>query len=130
MAIHARGGVFCPQTLVARSRNREWGELCRGGGFPCVPVSLRACWHYLVATYEEDRHRDECWRHAHQRGLLEARAERPSVRARRGAASLNIVRRDHSLTDHRCRLRDGKIGRFAVVVEWHDGDVIWSSPTT
>jgi hypothetical protein len=38
------------------------------------------------------------------------------VRARRGAASLNIVRRDHSLTDHRCRLRDGKIGRFAVVL--------------
>ncbi len=79
---------------------------------PSHPTSLA---HYLVAASEEDHYRGIERRHAHRRFLLEVRGERPSLRARLGAAILNIVRRDHSLTDYRCRLPDGKIGRVAVI---------------
>jgi hypothetical protein len=70
----------------------------------------------LTTTYEVDRHRGEERRHAHHRGLLEGRVERPSLPARLAAAILRTVRRErHSLTNHPCRLPDGKIGRTAVV---------------
>ena len=70
---------------------------------------------------QSGRHHGEARRHAHERALLETRAERPSMRARLEAAILNVVRRDHSLTDYPCRLSDGSIGRVAVVLragEW------------
>jgi hypothetical protein len=70
---------------------------------------------YYFATYEQDRRRGEEQRHAHDRALRDARAERPSWPARLGAAILTLVRRDHSLTDYPCRLPDGKIGRVAVI---------------
>ncbi len=35
------------------------------------------------------------------------------------AAILHVIRRDHSLADHPCRLPDGRIGWVAVVL---DGD--------
>ena len=76
---------------------------------------------YLAASFEDDRRRGEDRRRAHERALRDARAERPSVRARLGAAILNLVRRDHSLTNYPCRLPDGRIGRVAAVVrdgEW------------
>jgi hypothetical protein len=70
----------------------------------------------LTATSEVDRHRGEERRHAHHRGLLEGRVERPSQPARLVAAIQSIVRRDrHSLTNYPGRLPDGKIGRTAVV---------------
>jgi hypothetical protein len=82
----------------------------------------------LAITYEVDRHRGEERRHAHHRGLLEARVEhssrveRSSVPARLAAAILRTVRRErHSLTNYPCRLPDGKIGRTAVILvggEW------------
>ncbi len=68
------------------------------------------------ATVDEERHRGEAQRHARHRSALEARAARPSVAARMGAAVMHVVRRDrHSLTAYACRLPDGKIGRTAVV---------------
>jgi len=70
----------------------------------------------LAATVDEDRHRDEARRHLHERTLLETRAERPSLAARLGAATVRVVQRDrHSLTNYPCRLPDGKIGRVAVI---------------
>jgi hypothetical protein len=78
-----------------------------------APTDLRSM---LAATYEVDRHRGEEQRHAHHRGLLEGRVERPSLPARLAAAILRTVRRErHSLTNYPCRLPDGKIGRTAVV---------------
>ena len=47
----------------------------------------------LTTTYEVDRHRGEERRHAHNRGLLEGRVERPSLPARLAAAILRTVRR-------------------------------------
>jgi hypothetical protein len=70
---------------------------------------------------EGGRHHGEARRHAHERALLDTRPERPSAWARLEAAILNLVRRDHSLTDYPCRLSNGKIGRTAVVMsggEW------------
>jgi hypothetical protein len=70
----------------------------------------------LATTYEVDRHRLEERRHAHHRGLLEGRVERPSLPARLAAAILRIVQRErHSMTTYPCRLPDGRIGRTAVV---------------
>ena len=43
-----------------------------------------------------------------------------SMKARLGAATRTIARRDHSLTDYPCRLPDGSIGRIAVISQ--DGD--------
>jgi hypothetical protein len=70
---------------------------------------------------EGSRHHGETRRHAHARALLDTRPDRPSAWARFEAAILNLVRRDHSLTDYPCRLPNGKIGRTAVVMsggEW------------
>ncbi len=70
---------------------------------------------------EGSRHHGEGRRHAHERALRETRPERQSMSARLQAAILNIVRRDHSLTDYPCRLPNGRIGRTAVVMsggEW------------
>lgn len=75
---------------------------------------------YYFATFEQELHRGEGQRHAHDRALREGGAERPSLPARLGAAVLNLVRRDHSLTDYPCRLPDGKIGLVAVIQQ--DGD--------
>ena len=79
---------------------------------PSQPTSLL---HALAITIDEDRYRDAERRLAHQRAMFETRAERPSLRARLGAAILNVARRDHSLTDYPCRLPDGRIGRVAVI---------------
>jgi hypothetical protein len=68
------------------------------------------------ADIDRERHRDEEWRHARHRSLLEARVERPSLLARTGAALLRFARRDrHSLTTYPCRLPDGSIGRTAII---------------
>jgi hypothetical protein len=71
---------------------------------------------------EAGRHHGEPRRHAHERALLETRAERPSWWGRLEAAFVNLVRRaDHSLTDYPCRLPSGGMGRVAVVLsggEW------------
>jgi hypothetical protein len=72
-------------------------------------------WHYLAATHEAERHRDEARRHAHRRAILEARPAHPSILARLRAALPNGGRLDHSLTDHPCRLANGTMGRVAVV---------------
>jgi hypothetical protein len=75
----------------------------------------------FIAAIEEDRHRDEARHHEHHRALLQARVERPSWRTRFATAILNAARRDHSLTDYPCRLRDGSPGRVAAVLvdgEW------------
>jgi hypothetical protein len=72
-------------------------------------------------TMEASRHHGEARRHEHERALRDTRPERPSAWARLEAAIQNLVRRDHSLTDHLCRLPDGRIGRIAVVMsvgEW------------
>jgi len=78
--------------------------------------------NYYFATFEEDRHRGEERRHVHDRALLETQASRPSMRARLGAAILNLdPRARHSLTEYPCRLPSGGIGRVAVVLrggEW------------
>ncbi|HEX7399524.1 MAG TPA: hypothetical protein VF302_07120, partial [Candidatus Limnocylindrales bacterium] len=67
-------------------------------------------------TYEQDRHRGEERRHAIERGLREARLDRPSLRARTAAAILLMVRGEvQSLTNFPCRLPNGKSGRTAVV---------------
>jgi hypothetical protein len=70
---------------------------------------------------EGRRHHGEARRHAHERALRTTRLEHPSTWAGLEAAIMNLVRRDHSLTDYPCRLPDGKIGRTAVVMsggEW------------
>ena len=77
-----------------------------------APTDLRSM---LATTYEEDHHRFEERRHAHQRSLLEGRFQRPSPAARLAAAILHIVRHDRALTNYPCRLPDGKIGRTAFV---------------
>jgi hypothetical protein len=70
----------------------------------------------LGATRDEDRHRDSQRRHAHDRALLETRAERASWSTRLAAATLRVVRPDrHSLTSYPCRLPSGGMGRVAVV---------------
>ena len=78
--------------------------------------------HLTAASIEEDLHRNEERRHAHHRALLETRASRPSMRARIGAAILNLdPRARHSLTEYPCRLPSGGMGRVAVVLsggEW------------
>ena len=81
---------------------------------PSLPTTLP---HFLGATIDEDRHRDEARRHLHDRALLETRApERASRAARLGAGTVRAIRRDrHSLTSYPCRLPDGKIGRTAVI---------------
>jgi hypothetical protein len=76
---------------------------------------MRPIVHYLAATYEADRHRGEERRHAHERALAESRPAGPSLPARLKASIMNLVRREHSLTDYPCRLPDGRIGRVAVV---------------
>lgn len=88
---------------------------------PSYPTSLV---HALGATIDEDRYRDAERRHAHHRALLEARAERPSLRARLAAAILSIGRRDHSLTDYPCRLPDGRTGRVALVQRGEDWTLV------
>jgi len=75
---------------------------------------------YYFATYEQDLHRGEEQRHAHDRALRAVRLERPSWPARLGTAILNLARRDHSLTDHPCRLPDGRTGRVAMILD--DGE--------
>jgi hypothetical protein len=78
-----------------------------------APTDLRSM---LATTYEEDHHRFEERRHAHQRSLLEGRFQRSSPAARLTAAILHIVQRDRdSLTNYPCRLPNGKIGRTAFV---------------
>ena len=78
--------------------------------------------HQLVAAIEEDRHRGEARRHAHERALREARVERPALAARLAALFAHAVRRDRrSVTDLACRLPDGKTGVTAFVLrngEW------------
>ena len=72
-------------------------------------------------TMEASRHHGEARRHDHERSLRDTRPERLSAWSRLDAAILNLVRRDHSLTDYPCRLPNGKIGRTAVVMsggEW------------
>lgn len=74
--------------------------------------------YYLAATIDEDRHRGEARRHAHERALREARVERPALSARLVAAFMRVVRRDRQLlADLACRLPDGKIGRTAFVLQ-------------
>ena len=74
--------------------------------------------HHLVAAIEEDRHRGEARRHAHERALREARPERPSLAARLVAAITGVARRDRQrLADVACRLPDGKTGRTAFVLQ-------------
>lgn len=74
--------------------------------------------HELAAAIEEDRHRGEARRHAHERALRETRGERPSLPARLVAAITGVVRRDRQrLADVACRLPDGKIGRTAFVLQ-------------
>jgi hypothetical protein len=72
---------------------------------------------YYLDTFESDRHRGEKQRHANDRALSAVRVERPSLPARLGAAILSLVRRDPSLTDHACRLPDGRIGRVAIILD-------------
>jgi len=108
----ASGGVASHGSSIVPGTENEASPLRGGPMRPSHPTSLA---HYLVAAIEEDRYRGIERRNAHHRALLEARAERPSLRARLGAAILNIVRRDHSLTDYPCRLPDGNIGRVAVI---------------
>jgi len=83
---------------------------------PILLVQIQA------ADIDGERHWDEDRRHARRRAQLEARAERPSVRARLLAAARRVARRDrHAPTGHPCRLPDGSIGRTAVVLrdgEW------------
>mgnify|MGYP001594438311 FL=1 len=74
--------------------------------------------HHLVAAIEEDRHRGEARRHAHERALRETRVERPALPGRLVAAFRGVVRRDRQrLADVACRLPDGKIGRTAFVLQ-------------
>lgn len=83
----ARRGILSPDARRSFPEPRM-GRAPQRRGFPCVPAKPTSLLARPCGHHEEDRHRDECRRHAHQRGLLEARAERPPVRARRGAASL------------------------------------------
>jgi hypothetical protein len=80
--------------------------------------------HILAMTLDEDRHRDEERRHAHDRALAEAGPAGPSVPARLRATILSLVRRDHSLTDYPCRLPDGGIGRVAVIPSGGDWTLV------
>jgi hypothetical protein len=74
--------------------------------------------HHLVRAIEEERHRAEARRHAHERALRESRVERPSLPARLAAAFTGVIRRDRRrLADIACRLPDGKIGRTAFVLQ-------------
>jgi hypothetical protein len=75
---------------------------------------------YFFESFEQDRHRGEAQRHAHDRALRAVRVEGRSLPARLGAAILDLVRRERSLADHPCRLPDGTVGRIAVVQK--DGD--------
>lgn len=83
---------------------------------------MRPSLYLLADTYEQDRHRGEERRHAHNRGLLEGGPSGPSLSARLRAAIPKVIQRDHSLTNRPCRLPDGRIGRVAVVQrdgEWN-----------
>ena len=76
---------------------------------------------YYFATYEQDFHRGEVQRHAHDRALRAVRlerpswAERPSLAARLRTAILNLVRRDHVLAEDPSRLPDGRTGRVEAI---------------
>ncbi len=76
----------------------------------------------LANGITSDRHRGEARRHAHERGMRDARVDRWPLGARLAAALMHALRRNrHSLTDYECRLADGKVGRVAVVMsdgEW------------
>ena len=74
----------------------------------------------LAATFDDDRDRDLERLHARHRALLDGPAAGPSLAARFAATIVNLVRRDHSLTDYPCRLANGSMGRVAVVRD--DGD--------
>jgi len=76
------------------------------------------------------QHQDDLKREARRHALAHsARLDRggPGIRsliagmpARLGAAIPALTRRDHSLTDHPCRLPDGGRGRVSVIQQ--DGD--------
>lgn len=74
----------------------------------------------LATDFEADRHREELRRAEQHRWLIEARAESPSPIGRIQAAIRTRLQPDHSLTDHPCRLSDGRMGRVAVIQQ--DGD--------
>ncbi len=77
---------------------------------PIMLVQIQA------ATIDQERHRDEDQRHARRRAALNSRAKRPSSRARLLAAAQRMARRGpHPVTDHPCRLPDGRVGRTAFV---------------
>jgi hypothetical protein len=84
------------------------------GSSPAKGDPMRYGQEYF-ATFETDRHRGEEQRHANDRAVSAVRVERPSLPARLGAWILNLVRRDHPLTNQPCRLPDGRIGRVAVI---------------
>jgi len=84
---------------------------------PIMLVEIQA------TAVDQERHRDEDWRHELHRSRLEGLVERPSIAARLQAIALRAVLRDRrALTGHPCRLPDGRIGRTATIQ--HDGDWI------
>ncbi len=62
---------------------------------------------YYFESFEQDRHRGEAQRHAHDRALRAARGEGRSLPARLGTAILDLVRRERSLADGTLDLSGG-----------------------
>jgi hypothetical protein len=75
---------------------------------------------YYFESFEQDRHRGEAQRHAHDRALRAVRVDGRSLPARLAAAIQDHLRRERSLDGSPCRLPDGRIGQIAVIQK--DGD--------
>jgi hypothetical protein len=75
---------------------------------------------YYFDTFEQERHRGEAQRHAHDRALRAVWVDGRSLPAWLAAAIRDRLRPERSLDGSTCRLPDGRIGQIAFIQK--DGD--------